>query len=197
MNEKKIDLIRQDIEKAKDLLSSTKKKEQYDFIKKAVDIWSDKKIDISKGLMQLKKYRQDNFDFNFSLSDVRDVKDYNWHEDLEQLIKNLQMLEEEVKLDGQSKSISKKVASQNQNVVVNNYVNVTVTLSQTIQELNKTSLSKDELAEITHMLAELEESKGKQKNTVWGKTKKILAWLGDKAVDVGIAVLPYIMAAIA
>ncbi len=197
MNEKKIDLIRQDIEKAKELLSSTKKKEQYDFIKKAVDIWSDKKIDISKGLMQLKKYRQDNFDFNFSLSDVRDVKDYNWHEDLEQLIKNLQMLEEEVKLDGQSKSISKKVASKNQNVVVNNYVNVTVTLSQTIQELNKTSLSKDELAEITQMLAELEESKGKQKNTVWGKTKKILAWLGDKAVDVGIAVLPYIMAAIA
>lgn len=197
MNEKKIDLIRQDIEKAKELLSSTKKKEQYDFIKKAVDIWSDKKIDISKGLMQLKKYRQDNFDFNFSLSDVRDVKDYNWHEDLEQLIKNLQMLEEEVKLDGQSKSTSKKVASQNQNVVVNNYVNVTVTLSQTIQELNKTSLSKDELAEITQMLAELEESKGKQKNTVWGKAKKILAWLGDKAVDVGIAVLPYIMSAIA
>lgn len=197
MNEKKIDLIGQDIEKAKDLLSSKNKKEQYDFIKKAVDIWSDKKIDISKGLMQLKKYRQDNLDFNFSLSDVRDVKDYNWHEDLEQLIKNLQMLEEEVKSDGQSKSISKKVASQNQNVVVNNYVNVTVTLSQTIQELNKTSLSKDELAEITQMLAELEESKGKQKIAVWDKAKKILAWLGNKTVDVGIVVLPYIIAALA
>ena len=197
MNEKKLELIRQNIEKAKDLMNLKNKEEQYKFIKRVIEAWSDKKVDVSKGLRQLKKYRQDNFDFNFSLGDVRDVKDYNWHEDLTQLIRNLEMLEEEVKSERQSKSTAKKVSSQNQNVVVNNYVNVTVTLSQTIHELNRTSLSKDELAEIMQMLAELEESKGKHKNTVWGKAKKVLAWLGDKAVDVGIAVLPYIMAAIA
>lgn len=197
MNERKLELIRQDIERAKSLLSSKNREEQYKFIKKAVDAWSNKKCDISKGLMELKKYQQDNIEFNFSFGDVRDVNDYNWDEDLSQLIKNLEILEEEIKLERQQKPTTTTVSNQDPRVVVNNYVNVTVTLSQTIHELNKTSLSKDELAEIIQMLAELEESKGKHKNTAWGKAKQILAWLGDKAFDVGIAVLPYIMAAIA
>lgn len=197
MNERKLELIRQDIDRAKSLLSSKNREEQYKFIKKAVDAWSNKKCDISKGLMELKKYQQDNIEFNFSFGDVRDVNDYNWDEDLSQLIRNLEILEEELRSERQQKPTARKVPIQDPKVIVNTYVNVHITLSQTIQALNKTSLSKNELAEITQMLAELEESKGKQKNTVWGKAKKILAWLGDKAVDVGIAVLPYIMAAIA
>ena len=197
MNERKLELIRQDIDRAKSLLSSKNREEQYKFIKKAVDAWSNKKCDISKGLMELKKYQQDNIEFNFSFGDVRDVNDYNWDEDLSQLINNLEILEEELRSERQQKPTARKVPNQDPKVVVNTYVNVHITLSQTIQALNKTSLSKNELAEITQMLAELEESNGKQKNTVWGKAKKILAWLGDKAVDVGIAVLPYIMAAIA
>lgn len=197
MNERKLELIRQDIERAKSLLSSKNREEQYKFIKKAVDAWSNKKCDISKGLMELKKYQQDNIEFNFSFGDVRDVNDYNWDEDLSQLIRNLEILEEELRSERQQKPTARKVPNQDPKVIVNTYVNVHITLSQTIQALHKTSLSKNELAEITQMLAELEESKGKQKNTVWGKAKKILAWLGDKAVDVGIAVLPYIMAAIA
>lgn len=197
MNERKLELIRQDIDRAKSLLSSKNREEQYKFIKKAVDAWSNKKCDISKGLMELKKYQQDNKEFNFSFGDVRDVNDYNWDEDLSQLIRNLEILEEELRSERQQKPTARKVPNQDPKVIVNTYVNVHITLSQTIQALHKTSLSKNELAEITQMLAELEESKGKQKNTVWGKAKKILAWLGDKAVDVGIAVLPYIMAAIA
>ena len=197
MNERKLELIRQDIDRAKSLLSSKNREEQYKFIKKAVDAWSNKKCDISKGLMELKKYQQDNIEFNFSFGDVRDVNDYNWDEDLSQLIRNLEILEEELRSERQQKPTARKVPNQDPKVIVNTYVNVHITLSQTIQALHKTSLSKNELAEITQMLAELEDSKGKQKNTVWGKAKKILAWLGDKAVDVGIAVLPYIMAAIA
>lgn len=197
MNEKKIDLIRQDIEKAQGLVSSKNKEEQYKFIKKVVDTWSDKKVDISKGLMELKKYRQDNFGFNFSLRDASDVRHYNWHEDLEQLINNLQMLEEEVKSERQPKSVAPKISSQNQNVVVNNYVNVTVALSKTIQELSKAEISKDQFSQITQMLVDLEESKGKPRNTVWGKAKKILAWLADKTIDVGVAVLPYLVGIIA
>ena len=197
MTERKLELIRQDIDRAKSLLSSKNREEQYKFIKKAVDAWSNKKCDISKGLMELKKYQQDNIEFNFSFGDVRDVNDYNWDEDLSQLIRNLEILEEELRSERQQKPTARKVPNQDPKVIVNTYVNVHITLSQTIQALHKTSLSKNELAEITQMLAELEESKGKQKNTVWGKAKKILAWLGDKAVDVGIAVLPYIMAAIA
>ena len=155
MNERKLELIRQDIERAKSLLSSKNREEQYKFIKKAVDAWSNKKCDISKGLMELKKYQQDNIEFNFSFGDVRDVNDYNWGEDLSQLIKNLEILEEEIKLERQQKPTTTTVSNQDPRVVVNNYVNVTVTLSQTIHELNKTSLSKDELAEIIQILAEL------------------------------------------
>ena len=197
MNDRKLELIRQDIERAKSLLSSKNREEQYKFIKKAIDAWSNKKCDISKGLMELKKYQQDNIEFNFSFGDVRDVNDYNWDEDLSQLIMNLEILEEELRSEKQQNPTARKIPNQDPKVVVNTYVNVNITLSQTIQALNKTSLSKNELAEITQMLAELDESKGKRKNTVWDKAKKILAWLGDKAVDVGIAVLPYIMAAIA
>lgn len=62
MNERKLELIRQDIERAKSLLSSKNREEQYKFIKKAVDAWSNKKCDISKGLMELKKYQQDNIE---------------------------------------------------------------------------------------------------------------------------------------
>ena len=55
----------------------------------------------------------------------------------------------------------------------------------------------EELAEIMVMLADLDSLKGKKKDTIWNKAKNILSWLGDKAFDVGIAVLPYIMAALA
>lgn len=47
------------------------------------------------------------------------------------------------------------------------------------------------------MLIDLDSLKGKKKSAVWDKVKNILLWLGDKAVDVGIAVLPFVMSALA
>lgn len=66
-----------------------------------------------------------------------------------------------------------------------------------MQELNKTSLNKEELTQIMTMLIDLDSLKGKKKSAVWDKVKNILLWLGDKAVDVGIAVLPFVMSALA
>lgn len=47
------------------------------------------------------------------------------------------------------------------------------------------------------VLTELENLKGKKKDTIWEKVKKVMAWLADKTVDVGIAIVPYLLSALA
>ena len=117
---------------------------------------------------------------------------YDWDDDLKRLVSNLEIHKEDLQKEGSSKQLNPLVTINNTNTKM-----VTVTLSQTIQELNKTYLTKEDLAEIMVMLADLDSLKGKKKDTIWNKAKNILSWLGDKAFDVGIAVLPYIMAALA
>ena len=85
----------------------------------------------------------------------------------------------------------------NNNNINSNTNIITVTLSQTIQQLEQTDLTKEELAVIMRMLAELENLKGKKKDTIWEKVKKVMAWLADKTVDVGIAIIPYLLSALA
>ena len=85
----------------------------------------------------------------------------------------------------------------NNNSINSNTNIITVTLSQTIQQLEQTDLTKEELAVIMQMLTELENLRGKKKDTIWEKVKKIMAWLADKTVDVGIAIVPYLFSALA
>ena len=44
---------------------------------------------------------------------------------------------------------------------------------------------------------QLENLKRKKKETITEKVKKVMAWLADKTVDVGIAIVPYLLSALA
>ena len=43
---------------------------------------------------------------------------------------------------------------------------------------------------------EMDQKRGAKKSELWGKIGNTLKWLGDKSVQVGIAALPYIIAAL-
>jgi hypothetical protein len=74
-----------------------------------------------------------------------------------------------------------------------------ITLEQvveTINELSEDALSDEEKEILNGKLASLSATKGKDKKTRWETAKGILKWIADKGVDVGIATLPYIVAAL-
>lgn len=149
----------------------------------------------SKGLVNWNAFYNDRM-LEVNGVQVPDLYDYDWQEDLRQLKNNLEILIEELKSKSTENPKDRTTEKQPQ-IVINNVINITVTLSQTLQELNKTSLNKEELTQIMTMLIDLDSLKGKKKSAVWDKVKNILLWLGDKAVDVGIAVLPFVMSALA
>ena len=191
MNTKKIELIDKDIEEAANLIGSKDKFKQLKLIEKVKNAWATKEFDPLSGLMVYKKYQTDYIPAMYGGPSSNPIN-YDWDDDLKRLVSNLEIHKEDLQKEGSSKQLNPLVTINNTNTNM-----VTVTLSQTIQELNKTYLTKEELAEIMVMLADLDSLKGKKKDTIWNKAKNILSWLGDKAFDVGIAVLPYIMAALA
>lgn len=74
-------------------------------------------------------------------------------------------------------------------------VNVSVTLSQTVESLEKCSLSPEELTEIKAALLDLEASKTDEPQTVCDKASKVLD-LVKKGADVAAAVAPFVAAAL-
>ena len=65
-----------------------------------------------------------------------------------------------------------------------------VTLSQTIEVLDRCDITEDELRDIKAAISELEAAKGKSPETVLDKTSKLLD-LVKKAADTAKAVAPY------
>lgn len=74
-------------------------------------------------------------------------------------------------------------------------VNVSVTLSQTVESLEKCSLSPEELTEIKAALLDLEASKTDEPQTVCDKASKVLD-LVKKGADAAAAVAPFVAAAL-
>lgn len=74
-------------------------------------------------------------------------------------------------------------------------VNVSVTLSQTVESLEKCSLSPEELTEIKAALLDLEASKTEEPQTVCDKASKVLD-LVKKGADAAAAVAPFVAAAL-
>lgn len=73
-------------------------------------------------------------------------------------------------------------------------VSITITLEQTInliESIPDEKLSPDEKEQLEGKLSKL--GTEKEKSKVWDKTQSVLKWIADKGVEVGIAVLPYIV----
>ena len=89
------------------------------------------------------------------------------------------------------------IVQQNDNRV-NLSVNLQFTIKQ-IQELAKNDvLSEEDKAILVGKLTEIEfeQNEGAKKAELWRKVGDVLKWLADKSVQVGIAALPYIIAAL-
>lgn len=68
--------------------------------------------------------------------------------------------------------------------------NLTISLENVYKGLENTSLTMEEQQELKSLLEELSKSKNKTKK--WEKVKKVMAFLLDKTIEVGAAVLPFI-----
>lgn len=74
---------------------------------------------------------------------------------------------------------------------------VEITFNQVLSDIQDKGLSDEDLGKLTKLLTEFEnERKKKSKISLWDKAKNVLKYLFDKSVEIGIAVLPYIVNAI-
>lgn len=74
---------------------------------------------------------------------------------------------------------------------------IEITFSQVLSDVQNKGLSDEDLVKLTKLLTEFEnERKSKNKTSLWDKAKNVLKYLFDKSVEIGIAVLPYIVGAI-
>lgn len=86
--------------------------------------------------------------------------------------------------------------STNVTVNVDNAITVQVSFEaarKTIED--NASLTQEQTKEVLEKIAEIEKivTSKDNKKTKWEKAKPILAWIGDKSVDVGIALLPLLL----
>lgn len=74
-------------------------------------------------------------------------------------------------------------------------VSVSVTLSQTVEAIDRCDVDDEEMSRIKAAVADLEASKGKSPETICDKASKLLD-LAKKGVDVAKAVAPYVAMAL-
>lgn len=74
---------------------------------------------------------------------------------------------------------------------------IEITFSQVMNDVQNKGLSDEDLVKLTKLLTEFEnERRNKNKTSLWEKAKNVLKYLFDKSVEIGIAVLPYMVGAI-
>lgn len=89
------------------------------------------------------------------------------------------------------------VVQQYNNQSMSSNVSVSITLEQTIENINQlpeSALSSDDKELLAGKLAQI--SVDKEPESRWEKAKGALKWIADKSVEVGIAALPYIVEAL-
>lgn len=136
----------------------------------------------------LDRWSPENFDMSSAAA-------FDNRSDLEKLRAKLVVMRETEGRDAQDPSdvsgaVNVNVCASNQNAM---YATITMSqLTEQIRSLSPNVLSDEEKAELGQMLRELESAKGKTKKDADGPLRKVLSWLADKGVDVGIAVIPFV-----
>lgn len=89
------------------------------------------------------------------------------------------------------------VVQQYNNQSMSSNVSVSITLEQTIENINQlpeSALSSDDKELLAGKLAQI--SVEKEPESRWEKAKGALKWIAEKGIEVGIAALPYIVEAL-
>ena len=87
--------------------------------------------------------------------------------------------------------------SQNQSQIQSQSQSIEITFSQVLSDVQNKGLSAEDMVELTKLLTEFEnERQSKKKPSLWDKAKNVLKYLCDKSIEIGIAVLPYIVGAL-
>lgn len=120
MNEKKIELIQQDIEQINVLLKLPDKNKQFDLINRVVETWKGIGFNPSKGLVNWNAFYNDRM-LEVNGVQVPDLYDYDWQEDLRQLKNNLEILIEELKSKSTENPKDRTTEKQPQ-IVINNVI---------------------------------------------------------------------------
>ena len=182
-----IKLIEAQIVKAEELYKSTDTSELEDFIQRTFIAFCDtSNDDLICG-----------FRTTFGLSSSKDIKDFR--SDLGYLIILLQKVIGNQKIEAQkAKTERAKIEIHNNNnptITNENNITTNISLSNTIENIEKhTNLSPEEQEELNKLLMEIETCKKKKdKKTLWEKSKTAIKWIVEKGIEVGIAVLPYII----
>ena len=148
MNEKKIEAIEKDIETAKSLENADNMK-LFSFIERMVSAWKDESFDIKSGLTSFIEYQElknkKSLDYIDNIMKMNGPGAFLWKFDFERLKLNLEILKEELQkkpLQTTSKMTEQGTTININNNNINSNTNIiTVTLSQTIQQLEQTDLT--------------------------------------------------------
>ncbi len=148
MNEKKIEAIEKDIETAKSLENADNMK-LFSFIERMVSAWKDESFDIKSGLTSFIEYQElknkKSLDYIDNIMKMNGPGAFLWKSDFERLKLNLEILKEELQkkpLQTTSKMTEQGTTININNNNINSNTNIiTVTLSQTIQQLEQTDLT--------------------------------------------------------
>ena len=86
---------------------------------------------------------------------------------------------------------------KNQSQIQSQSQSIEITFSQVLSDVQNKGLSAEDMVELTKLLTEFEnERQSKKKPSLWDKAKNVLKYLCDKSIEIGIAVLPYIVGAL-
>lgn len=135
---------------------------------------------------------------DFDLYDVSSIAD----EVIEGLIHRLKIyadtiLQEKIKPKTASKSSPSVIINNTNSQSQTQSQSIEISFSQVLSDVQNKGLSDEDLVKLTKLLTEFEnERQSKKKTSLWDKAKNVLKFLIDKSVEIGIAVLPYIVGAI-
>ena len=172
INKHKIKLVQEDIEQVRIVLSIGN-----------IDMMEDICIRLNK------KYK---LKFDHIIAQEFQAKHYNLekaHNILSWILGELKFLEAELK--DEANTIRSKESS-NLNIYNTNTTNInqSIIIKNTIDQIPDEILAKNLKYELKGILSELEYCKDNQEKK--SKLMEVIKWLGDKAVDVAIACLPYL-----
>lgn len=188
----KVNQIKRDIEQDINLIKETLQKEIYD---KMIEIHKlmDGKYQARINKWGLSQYEwSDKFGFNYDYMNKEEVQ-----ENLKNMIGKLEGYKQDLDL-----IVNERINSNNPNNIKiynsnnnnNSNINIVDFNNVALKIKNNESLTEEQTKEALEIFEELKtiyKSKDNKK-AKWNKVKKILIWLADKSVDLGISFLPTI-----